>query len=137
MKTIILSVVLFFIFLLSAFPQTANNAGINNSSDISRISFIENEYDFGIINYKKEAVHYFVFLNEGKVPLVISNVRTSCGCTVPAWPKAPISAGKKDSLRVEYNTKVKGVFNKVISVYSNAANSMVELRIKGTVINQK
>jgi hypothetical protein len=134
MKIIILSNILFIIILESALTQPVKEAAINNSADLPRISFSETENDFGVIDYGKEAVHYFVFINEGKVPLVITNVRTSCGCTVPAWPKAPVGAGRKDSLKVEYNTKVKGSFNKTISVYSNATNSIVELRIKGNVI---
>ncbi|MFH1321289.1 MAG: DUF1573 domain-containing protein [Bacteroidota bacterium] len=137
MKIKILNIVLFLIFNLPAFSQTEKLTSKMDPSDGPRIAFEETEYDFGTIQSGGNAVHYFVFSSTGKVPLVILNVRTSCGCMVQAWPKTPVGAGMKDSLRVEYNTKVKGAFNKTITVQSNAVNAMVELRIKGNVIKAK
>lgn len=137
MKINILIIFLFLIRIIPAFPQVDHLQSKNNASDMPNIAFAETEYDFGTIHSGGDAVHYFVFSNTGRVPLVILNVRTSCGCMVPAWPKAPVSSGMKDSLRVEYNTKVKGTFNKIITVQSNAANALVELKIKGSVIRAK
>jgi len=56
---------------------------------------------------------------------------------VPAWPKVPVGPGVKDSIRVGYNTKVKGTFNKIITIQSNAENGLIELRIKGNVARTK
>lgn len=137
MKINILIILLFLIRVIPAFPQTDNLQSKKDAPDALRIAFTETEYDFGTIHSGGNAVHYFVFSNTGRVPLVILNVRTSCGCMVPAWPKAPVSEGMKDSLRVEYNTKVKGTFNKIITVQSNAVNAVVELKIKGNVIKAK
>jgi hypothetical protein len=102
-----------------------------------KINFEEKEFDFGSVKSGDEAIHYFVFINEGSIPLVISNVRTSCGCAVPEWPKTPIGGEERDSLRVEYNTRIRGAFDKTIMVYSNASDGMHELRIKGNVIKKR
>lgn len=137
MKIKNLIILLILTFILPAFTPAEKLPGTQDTPDKPRITFTETEYDFGTIKYGGNAVHYFVFSNTGKVPLAIQNVRSSCGCTVPEWPKAPIRSGAKDSLRVEYNTKVRGAFNKTITVQSNAGNASVELRIKGNVVKKK
>lgn len=101
------------------------------------ISFKETLHDFGEIITGAEAIHYFVFTNTGESPLVVLNVRASCGCMASAWPKAPVAAGAKDSLRVEYNTKIRGSFNKSVTVQTNAENPMVELKIRGNVVKAR
>jgi hypothetical protein len=136
MKASILS---FFLLLTCSFTAYSLNDDAENkkgSPDEPAISFSETEYDFGTIRTGSEAVHYFVFSNSGKTPLVILNVRTSCGCMASEWPKIPLAEGRKDSLRVEYNTRVKGVFNKTITVQSNAKDPVIELRIKGNVVKR-
>jgi hypothetical protein len=75
----------------------------------------------------------FVFKNEGTTPIVISNVSSTCGCTVPSWPKEPVAPGKKGAITVVYNTKIPGSFNKTVVVYSNANNSPVRMTIMGKV----
>jgi len=137
MKINILIIFIFLIRIIPGFPQVANRQIKNDDSVAPKIAFAETEYDFKTIDFGGSAVHYFVFSNTGRVPLVILNVRTSCGCMVPAWPKIPVSEGMKDSLMVEYNTKVKGTFNKIITVQSNAVNAVVELKIKGNVVKAK
>jgi len=107
------------------------------TQDRSLISFRSTDHDFGTIPAGAEAKHYFVFTNEGKSPLVIMNVRTACGCMVPSWPREPIAPGKKDSLAVEYNTKIRGTFSKTITVQSNSSTPSVELKISGTVVKTK
>jgi hypothetical protein len=75
----------------------------------------------------------FIFKNTGKDPLVLKNVRSSCGCTIPQWPKEPIKKGEQGKIKVRYNTRITGTFSKSISVYSNAGNMPVVLVIKGKV----
>ena len=75
----------------------------------------------------------FVFKNTGKEPLILKNVRSSCGCTVPEWPKEPIKRGSKGTIKVSYNTRITGSFSKSITVYSNAEGEPVVLKIKGKV----
>ena len=66
-------------------------------------------------------------------PLILSNVTSSCGCTVPTWPQEPILPGKSDVIKVTYNTNNVGPINKTITVTSNAKTSRLVLSIKGTV----
>lgn len=93
----------------------------------------EIRHDFGSIVYGANGTIDFVFKNEGSNPIVISNVSSTCGCTVPTWPKEPVAPGKKGSITVVYNTKLPGSFNKTVIVYSNANNSPVRLTIMGKV----
>jgi hypothetical protein len=128
---------LLLIFILPSFtPVTELISGKVNPPG-PRITFSETSHDFGEIITGAEAVHYFVFTNTGESALVVQNVRTSCGCMASAWPKAPVAAGAKDSLKVEYNTRIRGSFNKSISVQTNAENTPVELMIKGNVVKAK
>ncbi len=92
-------------------------------------------WDYGTIYKNGDGQSYFAFENTGKEPLILSNVRSSCGCTVPKWPRNPILPGQNDTIYVKYATNRLGVINKSITVYSNAKNSPVVLRIKGKVIN--
>jgi hypothetical protein len=98
------------------------------------ISFDYLVYDYGTILEGSPGECEFTFKNTGKEPLVLSNVYSSCGCTVPDWPKDPIMPGKTSSIKVKYSTSRVGGINKTITVQSNAeVNSKVELRITGTV----
>ena len=91
-------------------------------------------YDYGTIYEGDPGECEFTFKNTGKEPLVLSNVTSSCGCTVPNWPKDPIMPGKTSSIKVKYSTSRVGGINKTINVISNAVeNPTVELRITGTV----
>jgi hypothetical protein len=126
--------IIFLALGLEAFSQTGQGKPGNVPSGEKGIEFSETEYDFGTVITGDEAVHYFVFSNKGTSPLIIVNVRTSCGCMAPAWPKSPIASGSRDSIKVEYNTKIRGVFDKTITVQTNARNSAIDLRIKGNVV---
>lgn len=101
------------------------------------IKFVSTVHDYGTIEQGSDGSCNFVFTNMGKTPLVLSNVRASCGCTVPTWPREPILPGKEGSIKVVYNTNLVGSFNKSISVNSNAKNNEVILNIKGTVTQKK
>jgi len=91
-------------------------------------------YDFGIINKGEKAECVFTFQNSGKLPLIITEVKASCGCTVPTWTKEPVKPGTKGSVNVKYNTNTVGVFSKTITVNSNDnVRRTVTLTIKGEV----
>ena len=89
--------------------------------------------DYGTIAKGSDGNCEFKFTNKGKVPLILSNVRASCGCTTPEWTKTPVSPGENGVIKVKYNTNRVGSFNKSITVKSNAVNSSVVLHIKGNV----
>ncbi|MCF8367802.1 MAG: DUF1573 domain-containing protein [Bacteroidales bacterium] len=98
------------------------------------ITFDKLTHDYGDIEQHGDGKCEFKFINEGKEPLILSNVRSSCGCTIPEWPRQPILPGKSEVIKVKYDTKRVGMINKTISVYSNAKASPITLRIKGKVL---
>ncbi|MDD2963856.1 MAG: DUF1573 domain-containing protein [Bacteroidales bacterium] len=91
-------------------------------------------WDYGTIQKDGDGNSYFSFVNTGKEPLILSDVRSSCGCTVPKWPREPILPGHADTIKVRYDTKRLGIINKTITVMSNANNSPIILRIKGKIV---
>ncbi len=90
-------------------------------------------HDFGSIVYGANGKVDFSFTNTGTKDLIINDVKSSCGCAVPVWPKEPVKPGQKGTIQVEYNTKLAGPFNKTIVVYATAVNSPVRLEIRGKV----
>lgn len=123
MKTLVKISLILFVFSCSP-PTTRNDAVIR---------FNGQEYDFGTIPLKEEVQYGFEFSNPGKTPLVINNVKTSCGCTVPEWPQKPVKPGAKGEIKVVYDSASPGVFYKTITVYFNGKGSPVQLSIKGQV----
>lgn len=97
------------------------------------INFNKEKHDFGTIPYKKEATYSFEFTNPGKTMLMIYDVKTSCGCTVPEWPKEPIRPGRKGKITIKYDAAFPGVFHKTVEVYYNGSDSPTILMIKGEV----
>lgn len=99
------------------------------------ITFDRTEHDFGTIKEEGGRVTTtFEFKNEGMAPLVLSNVRASCGCTTPKWPKEPIEPGETGTITVTYNPNGRpGKFSKTVTVTSNATAATKKLYIKGTV----
>jgi len=97
----------------------------------------DNTIDYGNV-YKDvdSGLRVFVFTNTGDAPLIITNVQSTCGCTVPSKPTDPIMPGKTGEISVKYNMNP-GPIRKTISVESNANNvegGRVALKIKGEVL---
>jgi hypothetical protein len=109
-----------------AFAQEAN-------TNAAQISFTQETIDYGNIKKDANGEREFVFKNTGKEPLIITNCVGSCGCTVPVWPKTPIAPGEKASIKVKYDTRRVGLFQKTVTVTSNAATPTKVLTIKGNV----
>ncbi|PWG05360.1 DUF1573 domain-containing protein [Polaribacter aquimarinus] len=102
------------------------------------LSAQEFKFDKEIIDYGKIAKgdngeRTFVFTNIGDQPLIIKNIQSSCGCTVPKKPKKPIMPGEKGEIKVSYDTKRVGGFSKAITIFSNAKNKRKVIKIKGYV----
>ena len=98
------------------------------------ISFEKKVHDYGTIEFKSDGTYEFVFTNTGKKPLIITNCKGSCGCTVPVWPKEPIQPGESKTIKVKYATNRVGPFTKSVTVNSNSIDSpKVTLKIKGKV----
>ena len=100
------------------------------------ITFEKTEHDFGKINESDGRVSVvFEFKNEGMAPLILSNVRASCGCTTPTWTKEPVEPGQTGSITVTYNPNGRpGRFQKTVTITSNAKEPTVKVYIKGEVI---
>ncbi len=141
MKRIILFASVICVSVVSAlvFWQFRDSFQLNIASKImakdtlAKISFKEMEFDYGKIKKGSNGGHEFIFENDGNVPLVITNVTTSCGCTAPEWSKEPVKPKEKSKIKVVYDTNRIGAFSKTISVYSNADEHIVTLTIKGVV----
>lgn len=129
----ILTVVAFGAFTMSA--QNANEKEETNPN-APFMDFEKTVHNYGTIHQNSDGTCSFKFTNTGKEPLILSRPKSSCGCTVPTWPKQPILPGKSDEIKVTYATSRLGPINKSVSIYSNASNSPIVLRIKGKVVKQ-
>jgi len=131
MKKIILLTCVLIVSAFALFAQSPASNSVAGTQD--SIVFNKKVHDYGTIVQGSNGNSEFKFINKGKLPLVLSNVQASCGCTVPEWPKEPVLPGKSAVVKVTYNTNNVGTFGKTITVTSNAVNSSVVLQIKGTV----
>lgn len=99
-----------------------------------KIEFSKTVHDYGEVKYGGNGTCTFTFTNTGSEPLIITNAKGSCGCTVPDWPKQPIAPGEKAVITVKYDTNRSGAINKSVTVQSNAVNEPTAiLKIKGNV----
>lgn len=92
-------------------------------------------HDFGAIQEENGSVsHIFKIDNQGDMPLVVTRVIASCGCTTPDWTKEPIAPGKSGEVKITFDPKGRpGPFAKTISVYSNGKTGSYVLTIRGEV----
>jgi Protein of unknown function (DUF1573) len=96
--------------------------------------FEEEIHNFGTILEGEPAVFEFNFTNTGDQPIILSNVKASCGCTTPYWTREPVPPGEKGSIKASYNSKGRpGNFHKSITITSNANTPTKVLQIKGLV----
>lgn len=117
-----------------AIPMGLDDEGNQVPITAPIFSFEKESHDFGDIPEGPKVEHEFVFTNTGQEPLIIKNVKASCGCTVPKWPKDPIMPGEESVIKAVYNTKKrKGPFNKSLTITSNAHTPTKRLFIKGKV----
>lgn len=107
--------------------------GIYAQDATAKIEFKSETIDYGEIAKGSDGVRVFEFTNTGTAPLVISDVKSSCGCTIPKKPDAPIMPGKTGEIQVKYDTKRVGPIRKAITVTSNADTPTKVLKIKGNV----
>lgn len=113
-------------------PATISGDTIDQK--VAIISFETMEHDFGKIKEGDKVTYDFKFTNTGEVPLLISAVKASCGCTTPEWPKGLIKPGESEKIRVAYDSKGReGEFNKGIVVTANTYPNTVTIKISGVV----
>lgn len=126
MKTFLISMVLLFAVAVNSKAQSQDSTLV--------IKFEKTVHDYGTIEQGSNGSVEFKFTNQGKTPLILNSVPSSCGCTVPSYTKEPVAPGKDGVIKVVYNTASIGSFSKSVTVNSNAVNSPVLLQIKGNVV---
>ena len=110
---------------------------VNPDSIVPIFEFEEDVIDYGDIAYNSDGNRVFKFTNIGKTPLIISQVKGSCGCTVPTKPEEPIMPGEVGEIKVKYATNRVGPFSKTVTITSNASEQKKVLRIKGRVLKDE
>jgi hypothetical protein len=109
---------------------------------ITTIQFDETTFDYGTVKDGEKVKHVYKFKNTGKNPLIISDAKGSCGCTVPDWPREPIAPGKTGEIKVEFDSKNKGTEegsnqSKRVTITANTDPAQSYLTIKGIVKKDK
>ena len=114
-------------------PIQVNLDHVDNPTD-AKMVFESLVWDFGEINQGDVVEYAFKFINSGKDPLIITNAKGSCGCTVPEWPRAPVAPGETGVIDVKFNSKGKnGKQNKRVTLTTNMVPSQQHLTVKGQI----
>ena len=105
------------------------------SGPITSIKFQEPIHKFGVIKQGEKVEHIFKFTNTGDSPLVISNARGSCGCTVPEWPREAIAPGAASSVKVIFDsTRKKGYRSQKVTITANTEPAQSVIMLRGEVL---
>ncbi|MCB0547791.1 MAG: DUF1573 domain-containing protein [Phaeodactylibacter sp.] len=113
-------------------PVSANEP--IDTVNVAKMAFEEETFDFGEVDEGAIVEHTFHFTNNGKAPLLISSARSTCGCTVPDWPKEPIAPGEKGMLKVKFSTQgKKNQQTKPITIVANTYPATSKVFIQGFV----
>jgi len=140
MKKILTILALFAMTATVTFAQT-NQAETpteaKEQTDGPVMEFEKTTVDYGTIEQGSDPFRVFTFTNVGNEPLIISNAKGSCGCTVPTYPKEPIMPGDKAEIKVRYDTNRVGPFTKTVTLTTNEATPSKRLIIKGKVEKKK
>lgn len=134
--TAILSVLFATVLLMSSCqPIEAQETVLAKmEKEASAITFAKASYDFGTIKAGEKVLHDFEFTNTGSTPVVIKDVKTTCGCTVSNFPKEPIMPGQMNVISASFNSKGKsGRQNKVITVLTNTEGESYKVSLIGNV----
>lgn len=121
-------------FVVAGFAAS-NTASAQTGATGPKLTFEQNTVDYGEVDYSGNGERVWKFKNTGKEPLMITNAKGSCGCTVPEYPKEAIMPGKEGIIKIKYDTKRPGPINKTVTVTTNEAegsNTHV-INVKGTV----
>lgn len=101
-----------------------------------RISSNKETHNFGQIEWKRPVTVEYAITNTGDKPLVLTNVTTSCACSVADWTKEPIAPGAKGIVKASFDAKALGRFEKTVGIYSNAEPHLVYLKFAGEVVEE-
>jgi len=136
MKNLILSATFIFGVVFFALGQATVSVESGDPSSMAKFKWEETTHNFGKIQQGKPVSTEFTFTNAGSTPLVISNVKGSCGCTVTQYTKEPIAPGKTGTVKATFNAAAMGAFNKSVRVTANVEGGNETLFIKGEVVKE-
>ena len=120
---------------LSTDLVTSPKSASQSSEKQAAIKFEKEEHDFGTLLQGEVVSYSFHFTNTGNMPLIISSVTSSCGCTVGEYPHEPIAPGKSAVIKATYDSKGHhGFQSRYLTVMSNTNPAKTILRIKGKVL---
>lgn len=118
--------------------EVASPVETSPSEPTAAITIEESIHDFGVVEEGTIVSQVFTFTNTSDQPLVISDARGSCGCTVPQWPHEPIQPGETASLTVEFDSKGKqGKRNQRVTLTANTSPPQTFLYLTGEVITKE
>jgi len=124
--------------LCIGFGVVAQSNSNEQSQNGPKITFKESNHDFGDITQGDRVTYTFAYENTGNEPLILSNVRTSCGCTATNWDREPLAPGESADITVNFNSRGKmGMQNKIITIMSNASNNTERIKITANVLQPK
>ena len=116
-------------------PVSANTP--EDTTNVAKIEFEQDFYNFKEIKEGQKVKHSFKFKNTGKVNLLITSAKSTCGCTVPDWPKTPIAPGESGKIDVVFDSKgKKGAISKPVRIMANTNPQGTVIHMKGTVIEK-
>lgn len=122
MKSQVTLLVLLFVGVITSYAQ--------------EFKFEQETINYGKVEQSSDGVRVFEFTNIGDAPLLIKDIKSSCGCAVPQKPEKPIMPGEKGQISVSYDTKRLGAFSKAITIFSNAKRERMSIKIKGYVTSK-
>jgi len=138
MKNISLLLLMLFGFGITSYAQTAPAVDQTEESvDGPIMTFESMNCDYGEIEQHSERDRFVKFTNTGTEPLVITNARGSCGCTVPVWPKEPIMPGETNEIKISYATNRLGKINKTVTLTTNEAGKPHVIKVLGNVTKKE
>jgi Protein of unknown function (DUF1573) len=108
--------------------------GTIDSSYLPILTWKEVEYDFGTVMEGDVVTRDFYFTNTGTAPILILNASSTCGCTIPEWPKTPVAPDSTSFISVKFNTLHKpGAQSKEVTIFANTLPNTSKLTLKGKV----
>ena len=137
----LLAIAVFFSFSVLV-AQSNNSETKENETEVveevtpkegPQATFKSKEIDYGKIEQNADPYRIFTFENTGTEPLLITDAKGSCGCTVPTYPKEPIGPGESGEIKVRYATNRIGAFRKTVTLTTNSIEQKITLTIKGEV----
>jgi hypothetical protein len=115
--------------------KSIETIAVSDSLKATSVMMIDSVYDFGKIAEGESVEFSYRFRNAGDMPLIVTNVSASCGCTVPERPEAPVQPGETGYIKVKFNSDRRpGETHKTVMVKSNATPEFPQLLLKGTVL---